>query len=133
MKSYKHLYDICISEGNRRRAIKQAKRTKRVRRMLKQRHMSDDELLVCSREWILDGTSQKLRTIIVPTLEEIIVQHCVCKALEEMFWKGMYSHSYASLPGRGAHKAKKLIEKWIDKDPKNVKYVMSVQDCITKK
>lgn len=139
MKSYKHLYDICISEGNRRRAIKQAKRTKRVRRMLKQRHMSDDELLVCSREWILqyenaehkpvrilDGTSQKLRTIIVPTLEEIIVQHCVCKALEEMFWKGMYSHSYASLPGRGAHKAKKVIEKWIATDPKNVKYVLKM-------
>lgn len=139
MKSYKHLYDICISEGNRRRAIKQAKRTKRVRRMLKQRHMSDDELLVCSKEWILqyenanhkpvqilDGTSQKLRTIIVPTLEEIIVQHCVCKALEELFWKGMYSHSYASLPGRGAHKAKKVIEKWIATDPKNVKYVLKM-------
>lgn len=139
MKSYKHLFDICISEGNRRRAIKQAKRTKRVRKMLKKRHLSDDALLICSKEWILqyenarhkpvrilDGTSQKQRTIIVPTLEEIIVQHCVCKALEEMFWKGMYTHSYASLPGRGAHKAKKVIEKWIDTDPKNVKYVLKM-------
>lgn len=139
MKSYKHLFDICISESNRRRAIKQAKRTKRVRKMLKNRHISDDELLDRSLEWILnyrnskhtpvrirDGTSQKERWIIVPTLEELIVQHCVCRAMEEMFWKGMYSHSYASLPGRGAHKAKKVIEKWIDKDPKNVKYVLKM-------
>lgn len=139
MKSYRHLFDICISESNRRRAIKQAKRTKRIRRMLKERHMSDDELLERSKEWILryenrnhtpiyihEGISHKLRKIIVPTLEELIVQHCICKALEEMFWKGMYEHSYASLPKRGAHKAKKVIEKWIDTDPKNVKYVLKM-------
>ena len=53
MKSYKHLFDICISEENRRKAIKQAKRTKRVRRMLKKRHMSDDELLAASYDWII--------------------------------------------------------------------------------
>ena len=127
MKSYKHLFDICISEENRRKAIKQAKRTKRIRRMLKKRHMSDDELLAASYDWIIryenadhvpkvihDGTAHKERIIIVPTLEELIVQHCVAKALETMFWHGMYQHSYASLPKRGAHKAKKVIEKWIE-------------------
>ena len=87
MKSYKHLFDICISEENRRKAIKQAKRTKRVRKMLKKRHMSDDELLCASYDWIIqyenaehtpkiiyDGTAHKKRVIIVPTLEELIVQ-----------------------------------------------------------
>lgn len=139
MKSYKHLFDICISEENRRKAIKQAKRTKRIRRMLKKRHMSDDELLAASYDWIIryenadhvpkvihDGTAHKERIIIVPTLEELIVQHCVAKALETMFWHGMYQHSYASLPKRGAHKAKKVIEKWIETDPKNVKYVLKM-------
>ena len=139
MKSYRHLFEICISETNRRKAIKQAKRTKRVRKMLKRRHMSDDELLDSSLEWIInyenaehtpviiqDGTAQKERSIVVPTLEELIVQHCICKALEEMFWHGMYKHSYASLPKRGSHKAKKVIEKWIDTDPKNVKYVLKM-------
>lgn len=139
MKSYRHLFDICISEENRRKAIKQAKRTKRVRRMLKKRHMSDDELLAASYDWIMqyenaehtpkiihDGTAHKQRVIIVPTLEELIVQHCVAKAMEEMFWRGMYQHSYASLPRRGAHKAKRVIEKWIDTDPKNVKYVLKM-------
>lgn len=60
------------------------------------------------------------------SLEELIVQHCVAKALETMFWHGMYQHSYASLPKRGAHKAKKVIEKWIETDPKNVKYVLKM-------
>lgn len=139
MISYRHLFDICKSESNRRKAIKQAKRTKRVRKMLKKRHMSDDDLLAASYDWIInyenaehepvyirDGTKQKERMIIVPTLEELIVQHCIAKALEEMFWHGMYQHSYASLPRRGAHKAKKVIEKWIDTDPKNVKYVLKM-------
>lgn len=50
MKSYKHLFDICISEENRRRAIKKAKRTKRIRKMLKRRHLSDDDVLALSFE-----------------------------------------------------------------------------------
>ena len=40
--------------------------------------------------------------------------------------RSLDAHSYASLPGRGAHKAKKRIEKWIDTDPKNVKYVLKM-------
>ena len=139
MKSYKHLFDICISEENRRRAIKKAKRTKRIRKMLKRRHLSDDDVLALSFEWIInyknaehtpmviqDGIRHKNRTIIVPTLEELIVQHCVVMAMEDMLWRGMYSHTYASIPGRGSHKAKKVIEKWIDRDPKNMKYVLKM-------
>jgi retron-type reverse transcriptase len=139
MKSYNHLYEVCISESNRREAIQQAKHSKRIRKIIKKRHLSDDELLANSYDWIVnysnaehtpihiyDGINRKERTIIVPTLEELIVQHCVVNALKPMFWKGMYEHSYASLPGRGAHRAKKVIEKWITHDSKNVKYVLKM-------
>ena len=139
MKSYNHLYEICLSESNRREAIKQAKHSKRIRKIIKQRHLSDDVLLAESYDWIInyenanhspitirDGISRKQRTIIVPTLEELIVQHCVVNALLPVFWKGMYEHSYGSLPGRGAHKGKKSIEKWISKSSKNVKYVLKM-------
>lgn len=101
--------------------------------------MSDDSLLVQSYDWIVnyenaehtpvyiyDGISRKERTIIVPTMEELIVQHNVVNALKPMFCKGMYEHSYASLPGRGAHKGKKVIEKWIRTDSKNCKYVLKM-------
>lgn len=139
MKSYKNLYSICISEANRREGIRAAKHSKRIRKIIKARNLSDDELLALSFDWITnfhnakhtpirihDGITQKRRTIIVPTLEELIVQHCVVNALKPMFTKGMYEHSYASLPKRGAHKGKKVIEKWIRSDVKNTKYVLKM-------
>lgn len=139
MKSYNHLYEICVSDENRRKAIKKTKHSKRIRRIVKKRHLSDDALFIDSRDWIekfqnaehtpieiYDGISHKKRTIIVPTLEELVVQHCIVNALMPVFWKGMYEHSYGSLPGRGAHKGKKVIEKWIRKDPGNTKYVLKM-------
>ena len=101
--------------------------------------MSDDALLESSYKWIVnyenaehmpvfiyDGVTRKIRKILVPTLEELVVQHNVVNALKPVFSKGMYEHTYASLPGRGAHKGKKVIEKWIRTDPKNCKYVLKM-------
>lgn len=126
MKSYNHLYENCISEENRRISLNLAKHSKRMRRIMKSRHLSDDALVALSYDWInnyenaehvpvyiYDGITRKERVIIVPTMEELIVQHNVVNALKPMFCKGMYEHSYASLPGRGAHKGKQVIEKWI--------------------
>ena len=86
---------------------------------MKHRHMSDDAAVEQSLDWIVnyenaehvpvyiyDGITRKERTIIVPTMEELLVQHCIVNAMKPMFCKGMYEHSYASLPGRGAHKGK---------------------------
>ncbi len=139
MKSYNHLYESTISEMNRRYALGQAKHSKRFRRIMKHRHMSDDAAVEQSLDWIVnyenaehvpvyiyDGITRKERTIIVPTMEELLVQHCIVNAMKPMFCKGMYEHSYASLPGRGAHKGKKVIEKWIKTDPRNCKYVLKM-------
>jgi hypothetical protein len=101
--------------------------------------MSDEAVIEQSYDWIVqyenaehtpvyiyDGISRKERTIIVPTMEELVVQHNVVNALKPMFCKGMYEHTYTSLPGRGAHKGKQVIEKWIRTDPKNCKYVLKM-------
>lgn len=139
MKSYNHLYENCISEENRRISLSLAKHSKRMRRIIKSRHLSDDALVALSYDWInnyenaehvpvyiYDGITRKERVIIVPTMEELIVQHNVVNALKPMFCKGMYEHSYASLPGRGAHKGKQVIEKWIRTDARNCKYVLKM-------
>ena len=139
MKSYNHLYEKTISETNRRYALSQAKHSKRFRKIMKHRHMSDDAAVEQSLDWIVnyenaehvpvyiyDGITRKERTIIVPTMEELLVQHCIVNAMKPMFCKGIYEHSYASLPGRGAHKGKQVIEKWIRTDPKNCKYVLKM-------
>lgn len=139
MKSYNHLYEVCVSESNRQVSINSSKQSKRIRKIIKERHLSDSALLAKSLDWIekyenakhtpvhiYDGISRKKRTIIVPTLEELIVQHCIVNALKSMFCKGMYEHTYASLPGRGSHKGKRAVEKWISSDSKNVKYVLKM-------
>lgn len=79
MKSYNHLYEATISEFNRQYALSQAKHSKRFRRILKHRHMSDDEAVDKSLQWIInyknaehmpvyiyDGITRKERSIIVP-------------------------------------------------------------------
>lgn len=139
MKSYTHLYEVCISEQNRISAVKSAKKSRRIRKIVKERHLPDAAIVEQAKSWIinceikehrpvsiLDGVTHKRRTIYVPTLEELVVQHCVVNTLKPMFYKGMYEHSYASLPGRGSHKAKKVIEKWIRTDTRNVKYVLKM-------
>lgn len=103
MKSYNHLYEKTISETNRRYALSQAKHSKRFRKIIKHRHMSDDAAVEQSLDWIVnyenaehvpvyiyDGITRKERTIIVPTMEELLVQHCIVNAMKPMFCKGRH-------------------------------------------
>ena len=135
MKSYNHLYENVIEEKNRLEAVRYAKRSPRIRKAIRRSGKTDEEIAEESKEWIenfhnakhkpihiKDGMTQKERTIIVPTMEELIVQHAMINVLKPVLMKGMYQHSYASLPGKGAHAGKKVIEKWIRKDGKNCKY-----------
>lgn len=139
MKSYKNLYDICISKINRQQGINAIKKSKRILNIIKEQNLSDEELLDRSYEWITDfhyanhspilikdGMTGKDRAIIVPTLEELTVQHCIVNALKPMFYQGLYEHSYASTPGRGVHKGKKALQKWILNNKRGTKYVLKM-------
>ena len=75
---------------------------------------------------INDGISAKKREIIVPSVEEHLVQHCVMKILKPIFSKGMYEHSYASVPQRGCHKGMEVVKKWIYSDQENTKYCLKL-------
>ena len=69
---------------------------------------------------------------------EQVIHHIVVSACYDIFMKGMYEFSCGSVPNRGAHYGKKYIERWIQRDKKNCKYVLkmdirhffeSVSDC----
>lgn len=139
MKSYNHLYEKAISDEVRAKAVHKVILGRKKMRHLSRYAKQETVTTLISYDWIThyhnskhrpiqinDGISHKVRTIIVPTFEELTVQHCVVQALQPMFYHGMYEHSYASIPGRGAHKGKKVIEKWIRNDPKNCKYVLKM-------
>lgn len=62
-----------------------------------------------------------------PFYPDLCVQWAVINAIEQpVLMKGMYYHSYGSIPGRGTHKAKKTVEKWMRKDKRHTKYCLSV-------
>lgn len=63
----------------------------------------------------------KERKIYVPTIEELWVQHVIVLILEPILVGSSYYHSYASMPGRGAHKGKRTLERWI-RGGKGVRY-----------
>lgn len=139
MKTYSHLYEFCLSEENRRYSVKKFQTSKRIRKIIKRRNLTNEDLVWMSYKWIqdypkcdhvpvriIDGAKHKVRLIYVPTLEELVVQHAAVNALKPVFYQGMYEHSYASTPGRGPHDGKRVIEKWIKNDPKNCKYVLKM-------
>lgn len=139
MKSFNHLYETAIAEQTRKASVRNVCRGRKKMRGLERYSADQENTAKLAYGWITeyrnakhhpitirDGISMKQRSIIVPTFEELTVQHCAVAAMMPVFMRGMYEHSYASIPGRGAHKAKKVIERWIAQDAKNCKYVLKM-------
>lgn len=143
MKSYNHLTEQYLSDENYYLAVRNATIHKggKKRKHRKARYYRDHakelkpELMeyteyFCNEEHvpkeIYDGIRRKQRQIIVPSMREQIVHHMVVNVLKPIFMKGMYEHSYGSLPGRGAHLAKRHIEKWIRRSGRDCKYCLKM-------
>ena len=140
MKSYNHLFERCITDECIELAIKNASRGfKRKRRREVRKALKDIEALKASvRRYLMnfenarhvprviyDGIERKQRTIIVPTFMELIAQHAVCIVLIPILMKGMYEHTYASIPGRGATLGKWHIEHHIRRG-RHIKYYLKL-------
>ena len=127
MRTYKHLMEQYLTEENYRLAVHNAVKHKGGRkRKYRSAHYYRDhadelmpELIKYARHFhnehhepirIYDGIRRKQRTIVVPSMREQIVHHMLINVLKPIFMKNMYEHSYGSIPGRGAHMAKKQIE-----------------------
>lgn len=142
MKTYKHLYEIYLSDENYNYSVLMASGGKNNKvRYRKFEYIRDhrDELKDYYINYaanfrnaehhkieIYDGNRNKKRYIMVPTVDEQIIHHMIIHTLEPIIMKGMYEHSYGSIPGRGPYKAKERIEKWIRNDPRNMKYCLQM-------
>ena len=138
MKSYNHLWEEFISYKNIALAIKNASKGKKNRKSVK-RWLDDKNLILKIRKYaenfhnakhapkqIYDGIQRKKRIIIVPTFPEQVIHHMVVNVLKPIFMRGMYEHSYGSIPNRGGHKGMKQIKKWIKHGGKNCKYCLKM-------
>lgn len=139
VKSYNNLYDVYIDPENIRTAIINASQGKRNREIMRSMYMDPEHWIPVIQGWsqnykktvhhpveIYDGISQKKRTIICPSNREQVIHHMLCNILKPIFMKGMYEHSYGSIPDRGGLAGKKVIEKWIGHDIRNCKYVLKM-------
>ena len=143
MKSYNHLMEQYLTEKNyylavheatkhksgKKKKYRKAKRLRENADSLKPFYMFLAENFSNAKhepKYIYDGIRRKQRMILVPTTHEQVIHHMVVNVLKPIFMKGMYEHSYGSIPGRGAHMAKKRIESWIKHGGKKVKYVLKM-------
>ena len=143
MKSYNHLFEKVFTDDNIRLALQNAAKNKRKNnkrhRQLRYAYAHTEEFIPKVKQWLLefepqihkkitinDGVSAKKRDIIVPTVKEVIIHHAVINVLKSILLKGMYEHSYASIPRRGTHKAVKRVSHWIYNDHANTKYCLQM-------
>lgn len=143
MKSYNHLFEKVLDNENAKIAIQDAgkhkyKNNKRHRKLRYAAKHSED-FVPKLKQWIIeyepmphekitinDGISAKKREIIVPTVKEVMIHHAAVNVLKPILSKGMYEHSYASIPGKGTHRAVKCISQWIYNDHANTKYCLQM-------
>ena len=70
-----------------------------------------------------DPTAGKTRIIHEPALwPDQYIHHMIVQVLKPILMRGMDYFCCGSIPGRGPHREKKAIEKWLDKDRKGTKY-----------
>ena len=76
---------------------------------------------------ITDKSSGKKRDIMRPKFyPDQCVQWAIMQVVEPIIMKGHYYLSCGSVPRKGGHFAKRFVEKWIRKDPKNTKYTLQI-------
>lgn len=150
MKSYNHLYEKLIDLDNIVTAIYNASKRKKRRHEVQAvidnpwHHAHNIVAIVERGEFtpqkhhlrrIQDTSSGKERYIMKPYFyhnrqgEEVyeqVIQHAVVQVLKPIIMKGMYCHSYGSIPGRGCHSGMRALAGYIrnNKDTNKLKYAV---------
>lgn len=70
------------------------------------------------RHLIVKPTYGKKRTIDCPCLADHIIHWMLIQTIHDIIMRGMYEHSYGSIPKRGIDAARKSVEKWARQDTK---------------
>lgn len=70
------------------------------------------------RHLIVKPTYGKKRNIDCPCLADHIIHWMLIQTIHDPIMRGMYEHSYGSIPNRGIDAARKTVEKWVRLDEK---------------
>ena len=152
MKSFNGLWDQMMTTENIIESIENAHegkgkklKKKRYRLLVKlYEHRYEEETQNTVRRWIYeianvynpnwhrppieikDGPSGKIRKIYVPTVKELVVQHCVVNVLKKILLPMLGSQVYGSIPGKGSQKAVQKMMEFIREHPEQCKYCVKM-------
>ena len=151
MKEYKYLYQAMLSEKTIRKAYKNLRKGKTRRAEVKYIDAHLDDEVQKMHDMILntkpDGIEVqnpklgfkphkhtpkiiyehgKIRKIFEPEIHEQWLHHIIVLVLEPIITGTAYKYSCGSFPKRGAHYAKRRIEKWLRSDPKGTRNFLKV-------
>lgn len=66
---------------------------------------------------------QKPRDLGIPTINDHIIGWMIIETIRPVILRGMYEHSYGSIPGRGIDAARRTAERWVQHDKKSKYFV----------
>lgn len=151
MKEYKYLYQAMLSEKTIRKAYKNLRKGKTRRAEVKyiDAHLDDEvqkmhDMILNTKPDGIEVPNPKLgfkphkhtpkiiyehgksRKIFEPEIHEQWLHHIIVLVLEPIITGTAYKYSCGSFPKRGAHYAKRRIEKWLHSDPKGTRNFLKV-------
>ena len=142
MKRIGNVYAEICSYENVRKAIVNASKQKRHRKSVKivlenlddyARKLSEDltngtvKLHPYTTIFKTEGSRNKMREIHKPRFWPDQCTHwAVYNVIGPMLFKRFYKISCGSVPGRGAHYGKRIVERWIRNDRKHTKYYLKM-------
>ncbi len=141
MKREGFIFERITCPLNIQRAIKNASRYKKGKRVVQNVLAHSDEASREIRQLLLDGfhpspykksvvfdgANKKQRVIEKPCFyPDQIVHWALIQQIEPLIMRGMYEWSCGSIPGRGQRRCKQGIERWLRADPENTRYCLKL-------
>lgn len=77
------------------------------------------------RSMVIRPPRGKERKIMCPALTDHFVHWMLIQTIRPCLMRGMYRHSYGSIPGRGIDGARRTVERWVQHD-KSAKYFVKL-------
>lgn len=75
--------------------------------------LESDWVHSCMKQKLVIPARGKRRNIDCPCLDDHIVHWMLILAIRKPLTRGMYEHSYGSIPGRGIERARRAVERWV--------------------
>lgn len=139
VKTHKNLYKKCTTVSNAKRCIKEASRhgkmkRNEVREVIENLDEESENLINLMKEHkveigpyhlteIVEGHKHKHRKIAKPPFKyDQMEQYVLLSVYKPIVMHSIYPFAHGSLPGRGPLQSMKVIEDWIQHDPKNTRY-----------